>query len=449
MDAENALKDIFFAGLSSVVPPVFPYNYIDEIKTCLSSKEYRKFFLVAFGKASVNMTETFLKHIEPFSADKGIIITKYGHTENMEFRVQGSEFRVIDLRKIKVFEAGHPVPDESGLHATQEVTELLNRADTNTLVVCLISGGGSSLLVSPCKGITLKDKQKATDNLLRAGADIRELNTVRKHISRVKGGRLAEIASPSKVISFVISDVIGDPLDVIASGPTVPDESTFHDALSTIRKYSLEKRLPESIVNLILKGCKGQVRETPKMGDSIFRRITNVIIANNSRVMNGALNKAQKLGFSAEIIKKDISGEARDVGRLLAKKAIDVRNKIRLEKGGKKTCLISGGETTVTVRGNGKGGRNTELALSFAMEIEGVDGVSFLSAGTDGTDGPTDAAGAIVDGSTIKKARAFGLNPEEYLQNNDSYTFFNKLSSLLFTGPTGTNVMDMQVVLIE
>ena len=315
--------------------------------------------------------------------------------------------------------------------------------------MCLISGGGSALFVYPYNGITLEDKQISTDLLLKAGADINELNAVRKHISRVKGGRFVEIAYPAKVFALIISDVLGDKLDVIASGPTSPDRSTFQDALNVIDKYKLKAEIPGSVIDILNRGREGLVPETPKGGDPVFRTVKNTIIGNNQKVLDAAKDEAQALGFEAEIIASNISGEARDVGRWFAGRASEIRNALTLKKEKKQVCLISGGETTVTVRGSGKGGRNTELALGFAREIEDTQGITFLSAGTDGTDGPTDAAGAIVDGSTIGKAKSLGLNPDEYLANNDSYNFFKHIDSLFVTGPTGTNVMDVQILLIQ
>jgi len=337
------------------------------------------------------------------------------------------------------------VPDENGLRGTEEIIKILKDADENTIVVYLISGGGSALLVSPCEGISLIEEQETTELLLRAGADIYELNTVRKHISKVKGGRLAEIAYPAKVISLILSDVIGDRLDVIASGPTAPDKTTYKDALKVLEKYRLIDKAPGSIIKVLQKGAEGFTNETLKEGSTIFDNVENIIIASNKKALDAAKEKAESLGFKSETISSEVTGEAKEVGKWLAQKT---RNALSVKRN-EKICLISGGETTVTVKGNGKGGRNMELALSFAMEIEGIDGITLLSAGTDGTDGPTDAAGAIVDGETVKKAKAIGLDPEEYLRNNDSYNFFKKIDSLFITMPTGTNVMDIQIMVIE
>ncbi|MEF9427497.1 MAG: DUF4147 domain-containing protein [Candidatus Mariimomonas ferrooxydans] len=281
------------------------------------------------------------------------------------------------------------------------------------------------------------------------GADITELNTVRKHISKVKGGRLAEIAYPAKTVTLALSDVIGDKLDVIASGPTAPDTSTFENAINVISKFNLAEKIPRSVMDILSKGREGLIQETPKKHNPVFKNVHNIIVGNNLKALTAAKDKAQSLGLKAEILSSEITGEAGDAGKWLAEKAKATHNELDITSEKKEICLISGGETTVTVKGTGKGGRNTELALSFAKEIKGIKGITLLSAGTDGTDGPTDAAGAIVDGETINRAERLGLNSEKYLNNNDSYNFFKQIDSLIITGPTGTNVMDIQIMLIK
>lgn len=428
------VSDIFYAALREVDPYEIVKQSTDKIVSLYKTDNYNRIIVISFGKAAFPMAKA-LEDCLGNLITAGVGITKYGH-------------RKYDLKKVIMYEAGHPMPDEKGLRATEEIVKLVSRADEKTLIVCLISGGGSALLVSPCEGITLSEKRKITELLLKAGATINELNAVRKHISKVKGGRLAEFAYPAKIISLIISDVIGDRLDVIASGPTSPDETTYDNALKVLEKYRLTRSCPASILEVLHKGMKGIIPETPKKGNRIFERVENIIIGNNKLLLNGAKVKAKSLGLHTEIISSEISGEARDVGKQFAKQAIETHNSLS-EKNNGKICLISGGETTVTVRGNGKGGRNMELALAFAIEIDGINGITLLSAGTDGTDGPTDAAGAIVDGQIVAKAKAIGLNPEEYLMNNDSYNFFKKIDDLLISGPTGTNVMDIQIMVIE
>jgi hydroxypyruvate reductase/glycerate 2-kinase len=432
IDHKTTVKEIFCSALRAVDPYELIKSYRDYIFSFYHSYNSKRLLVVGFGKSACQMA----KGIEDTVWDlieSGIVITKYGHC-----------LSPYKPEKIQFYEAGHPVPDENGLKGTKEIIRLLKDSDENTLVVCLISGGGSALLISPYKGITLEEKQKITDLLLRAGASIVEINTVRKHISRVKGGRLAELAYPAKIVSLILSDVIGNRMDVIASGPTSPDTTTFADALKVLEKYSLLYKSPQTVLEILNKGANGLIPETPKEGDKIFEKVDNIIIGSNKKALEAAKSIAEKLGFYAEILSSEISDEARDIGKWLAKKAIEAKG-----KGQRARCLISGGETTVTVKGNGLGGRNMELALSFAMEIEGIDGITLLSAGTDGTDGPTDAAGSIVDGETIKKAKAVGPDPEEYLENNDSYNFFKKIDGLFVTGPTGTNVMDIQILIIE
>ncbi|MEW6162752.1 MAG: glycerate kinase [Nitrospirota bacterium] len=430
------VSEIFNASLKAVNPYESAKPYIDRVYSIYQNDNYNKLFVIGFGKAVCSMAKAAEDSLASLISI-GIAITKYGHC-----------YLPFKPGKIEVYEAGHPVPDESGLKATEEIIRLVSNTDERTFIVCLISGGGSALLVSPYEGITINEKQKITELLLKAGANINELNTVRKHISRVKGGRLAELAYPAKVISLILSDVIDDRLDVIASGPTSPDKTTYDEALRVLEKYGLMDRCPQSILEVLYKGAKGLIPETPKEGNIIFERVENIIIGSNRKALSAAKEKAERSGFYAEIISSGLTGEARGAGRWLAKKAKEKRNALCVKRD-RKICLISGGETTVTVKGKGKGGRNMELALSFAMEIEGINGITLLSAGTDGTDGPTDAAGAIVDGHSVIKARAMGIDPKEYLRNNDSYNFFKKINGLFKTGPTGTNVMDLQILVME
>jgi hydroxypyruvate reductase/glycerate 2-kinase len=443
--ANQIVTDIFNAALLSVDPYESGKLHADKIRQFYQDNNFKKLIIVGFGKAAPAMAKAVKDDLMDL-IDTGIVVTKYGHAENTEFGVKSSELGVKKLKKIKVIEAGHPVPDENGLNATEEIIRLLKDVDEKTLVTCLISGGGSALLVSPYKGISLNEKQEITELLLKAGADINGLNTVRKHISRVKGGRLAEIAYPAKIISLILSDVIGDKLDVIASGPTSPDKTTYKDALKVLEKYKLMNKCPEKILVILQKGENGLTPETPKEGNKIFESVENIIIGSNKKALEAAKTKAESFGLQTEIISSEITGEARDVGTWLAKEAIKKKGSRGMGQGVR--CLISGGETTVTVKGVGIGGRNMELALAFAMEIEGIEGITFLSAGTDGTDGPTDAAGAIVDGQTVARAKAIGFDPGTYLENNDSYNFFKQINELFITGPTGTNVMDIQIMVI-
>ena len=431
MDSRVLLKAIFNQALTVVDPYRLLTEHAEQIRTAYREGGYKRLIISGFGKASSLMAIALEKSLGDM-IEAGVVITKYGHAATRP-------------AKIEIFESGHPIPDENGWLATTKIIAQLEGADEQTLAACLISGGGSALLVSPCNGISLNDKQRVTDYLLKAGADINELNAVRKHLSKVKGGRLAGIAWPAGVLSLIVSDVIGDRLDVIASGTTAPDPTTFADGLSVFDKYRLKKEVPGAVLKMFEQGAKGEIPETPKAGDKIFDKVANIVIGNSSKALQAAKNKAETLGLTSMIIANDITGEAGVAGRWLAERA----RTIQASHPTGPVCLISGGETTVTVSGQGKGGRNMELALAFALEIEGQNGITLLSAGTDGTDGPTEAAGAIVDGQTIKSARKKGLHPEKFLRDNDSYTFFEQSGDLLITGPTGTNVMDIQIMAID
>jgi len=428
------IRNIFDESLLAVNPYKVVSRYSDYVLSRYEKEKLNKLYVVSFGKAAPLMARALADGVGN-ALTKGIVITKYGHVGSQHF-----------ADTLAVYEAGHPIPDENGVRATGEVLKLLKQADEGIFVVFLISGGGSALLCCPYEGILLAEKQAVTDLLLKAGANIQELNTVRKHISAVKGGRLAEIAYPAKMASLILSDVIGDPLDVIASGPTSPDTSTYADAMKVIKKYGLASKMPGNVINILTSGAQGQIPETPKKGAPVFSGMNNIIIGSNAIAVEAAKKAAERSGYKTAVISTKLSGEASQVAKDLAKAALDRKKTLRK---GEKFCLIAGGETIVTVKGNGKGGRNTELALAFGIEIQGEPGITFLSAGTDGTDGPTDAAGAIVTGQMFSDAVKQGLDPQDYLTRNDSYTFFNTIKGLVITGPTGTNVMDIQLILLE
>ena len=431
----DAVIEIFTAALKSVDPYEAVTGRASDIaETCRVGK-YEKLYVLSFGKAAFAMTQALIDRIGELITD-GVAITKYGHADSLTGNT------------VRVFEAGHPIPDENGYRATGEALNLLNRSDERTLVLCLISGGGSSLFVAPYPGISLQDKQNTTSLLLTSGADIYEMNTVRKHISLVKGGRLAAIAYPSRVESLVLSDVPGDRLDVIASGPMVPDGTTFGDALDVVEKYRIGHDIPARVLEVLRSGAEGLIPETPKSGDAVFQTVNSSIVGNNTKAVLAAKDKAMQLGFEVRVTDTAVHGEARDVGVRLAREALTTKTS-RHVRDSRPVCLISGGETTVTVQGRGMGGRNMELALAFAIEVIGENGITFLSAGTDGGDGPTDAAGAIVDGQSVAKGLAVDIDAKKYLQGNDSYSYFAKTNDLLITGPTGTNVMDLQITLLR
>ena len=397
-----------------------------------------RILVVGAGKAAAGMAAG-AEQVLGSRIESGLVIVKDGHTGHPGMIAQA--------------EAGHPLPDERGARLGGCILDLVGRADASTLVVCLLSGGASALLVSPARGITLEDKIHTTELLLASGADIGEVNTVRKHLSSVKGGLLAAAARPARVLTLALSDVIGDRLEVIGSGPTFPDRSTFSEAREVLGRYGLLKRVPLAVRTRLERGALCVIPETPKPGDPLFDGVGHCIVGNNRIALDAAAASARSHGYDVVVLSTEVQGEAREAARWLAAEVRRVAQ--ALTPDARPVCLLSGGETTVTLTGPGKGGRNQEFALAFALEIEGLHGVDLLSAGTDGTDGPTDAAGAFADGGTASLARGAGLDPASSLRENDSYGFFAELgrragvSSLLVTGPTGTNVMDIQAVIVR
>jgi hydroxypyruvate reductase len=362
----------------------------------------------------------------------GIVIVKYGHR--------------LPLEKIRVIEAGHPMPDRAGLEGAHQVIELARSCGERDLLLFVLSGGGSALLPCPAGGLTLADKQRTTEVLLKSGAGIKEINAVRRHISRLKGGRFAKLAAPAQVVSLILSDVVNDALEAIASGPTAPDPSTYADCLRITERYDAQREIPAAVMDLLERGAMGELDETPKASDPVFQRVHNVIVGGNRLALTAARQRAEALGYDALIASGAIEGESRVVAKAYSE---HIKEMIRTKRpGSRPACVISGGETTVTVRGEGLGGRNQEFALAAAIEIDGLDGVVVLSGGSDGVDGPTDAAGGIVDGGTIPRARARNLDAATSLARNDSYHFLRATGDLLVTGPTLTNVMDVQITLL-
>jgi len=387
--------------------------------------------LVGAGKGSAPMA----KAIEDLLDDRlagGAICVKYGHG--------------IPLKKVEVIEAGHPVPDEAGREAVSKIIGILESAGPKDLVISCISGGGSALMPAPAAGISLGDKQEITQQLLAVGANIYEINAVRKHLSDAKGGNLMRRAYPAFVINLMLSDVIGEDPGTIASGPFAPDSSTFQDALDILDRYGLKSKAPTAIAARIRNGAAGKVPETPKHGDPIFSKVRNIVVGSNILSLYAGRSKAEELGYKALILSSSIQGDTTEAALFhwaLAKEVRTTGNPIRPP-----ACLLSGGETTVVLKGNGRGGRNQEFALSLVRKAAEVPRALFVSAATDGTDGPTDAAGAVVDSLSLERAVEAGLNPDAFLKNNDSYTFFEKLGDLIITGPTRTNVMDVRIVLV-
>lgn len=405
---------IFQAALAAADPKASTLRSLRQLK--LNLAEFDRIFLISVGKAASGMSAAVEKFLGK-QLTGGIALTKYAHTNHI-------------LRRIKIFEAAHPVPDAAGLEAAQHIETLLRTLNARDLLLTAISGGASALLSAPAQGIALSDKQRTTDLLLRAGADIFELNAVRKHLSRLKGGQMAKLAYPATVISLLLSDVVGDPIDVIGSGPTAPDKSTFQDARNVLTKFNLSHRVPASV----RRRLESNAEETPKPDNPLFKNVKHIITASNRQALAAAAAKARLLGYRPLILSSCIQGEAREVARVHA--AI-------LRDAPPNSCILSGGETTVTVKGKGKGGRNQEFALALALDIAGIHNVAALCAGTDGTDGPTDAAGAFVTGETITDS----ATARHYLSDNNAYEFFSPLDALIKTGPTGTNVMDINILL--
>ncbi len=386
--------------------------------------------LLGAGKASAAMAAALEPLLEG-AAVEGVINTKYGHLDK--------------VAHVRLVEAGHPMPDENGVKGAREILDLARSAKAEDLVVCLISGGGSALTPLPAPGLTLAHKQETTRVLLGCGAAIHEINTLRKHLSAFKGGCLALAAAPARVFSLILSDVVGDDLDIIASGPTVPDAGTFEDCFRIMDKFGIEGDLPPEVVAHLRAGLEGRVEETPKPGDPVFEQCFNLVIGSASVALAAAREKAEELGYAALVLSSLIEGDTTQVARVHA--AVGREMVASGQPAAKPGCVLSGGETTVVLTGSGKGGRNQEFALAAALDIAGQGPLVVFSGGTDGTDGPTDAAGAVADSRTLERAGALGLDAEAYLKNNDSYRFFDRLGDLVKTGPTRTNVMDLRLVM--
>jgi glycerate-2-kinase len=422
--------EILEEGLKAADPKSSVKEALRNLKDELNKA--RRIVVIGFGKASIKMAEGCEEELSDKIYDGAIIAPK------------GIEDK--KLKIIKVFEGTHPIPSEVNVESAKKLISVCSNLTSEDLVICLISGGGSSLLTFPANDISLEEKKLTTDVLLKSGADIREINTIRKHISKVKGGQLLNFLKPAKVVSLILSDVVGDPIEYIASGPTSPDSSTFKDALSIIKKYNLVNKLPKSVVERIEKGVRGEILETPKPGDEIFNNVKNIIVSNNMKSLVAMEKKASSLGYNTIILTSYAQGESREVGKFLCAVIKQISSyDIPIKK---PACVILGGETTVTVKGNGKGGRNQELVLSIVLNCKDVKNFVFASIGSDGIDGYTDAAGAIADNFSLEDAVNSGLKPEEFLENNDSYNFFKQTRDLIFTGPTGTNVNDFTVALI-
>jgi glycerate 2-kinase len=414
---------IFRAALAAADP-------VDAVVRYLRGRDYARFrhiFVIGAGKAGASMALA-AERVLGRRITAGLVNVKYGNTAK--------------LRRIELNPCGHPLPDEAGVAGAARIAEIAAQAGDGDLVLCLISGGGSALLPLPADPITLAEKQATTQLLLACGATIHEINAVRKHLSQIKGGQLARLAAPAAVESLLLSDVIGDNLDVIGSGPTAPDASTFAGALAILEKFGLVERVPAAVRKRLQQGVRGELPETPKPGDPLFRGVHNILVGNSRLALDAAARRARALGFRTLVLASEIQGETREIARMHAAIAREIAATSQPVK--PPACIITGGETTVTLRGDGLGGRNQEFVLAAVPEIAGLRRVVVFSAGTDGSDGPTDAAGAVADGDTLRR------NPEalRYLDCNDSYHYFQPLGDLVITGPTNTNVMDVRILLI-
>jgi glycerate 2-kinase len=424
----EAARSVFDAGLAAADVAPLVRRALADVRLGPTGRVR----VVGAGKASGAMAAAAESALGDVIAD-GLVVVKDGYRA--------------PTHRITLVEAGHPVPDARGEAAAHRIRALAEACGADDLLLVLVSGGGSALTPAPVPPITLADKQAMTRLLLAAGANINQLNAVRKHCSLLKGGQLARAAAPARVHALLLSDVIGDPLDVIASGPTAPDVSTFADARAILERFDLLARAPAPIVDRLERGIRGEVPETPKPDDPVFRRVTNTVIGNNALVVDAAAARARALGYTPHVLTRSLEGEAREA----ADRLVVLARQFREGRGpvAAPACVIAGGETTVTVRGKGAGGRCQEFGLAAALALEGQDGVVALAAGTDGTDGPTDAAGALVDGGSARRARERGLDPRPSLDANDSNPVLAATGDLVVTGPTNTNLLDLYLLLID
>ena len=438
MQNRDKAEQIFISGVRSVLPDKLITNHISIKGSVLkiddlnfSLEDIRNIYVIGAGKASAAMAH----YVETILGDRiteGHIVVKYRHS--------------CKLKKIKVTEAGHPIPDLNGFRATEDILRIANQATENDLVICLISGGGSALMADLPEGCLPEELFIVNNLLIRCGASINEINMVRKHLSKVKGGQLSRAVWPGTLVSLIISDVIGNPLDVIASGPTVPDNSTFGEALKILENYQIINDITAGIKNYLKEGVQGLRSETPKPGDPVFAKTFNILAGTNLFALEAAKNRAVDFGFNTFIIDSKMHGDVIKVSQTIVDTALDYKNNTELRK---PVCLLYGGETTIKITGAGLGGRNQHLALSTAIKLQNKPGITVLSAGTDGTDGTTNVTGAVVDSDTVHYALSGNLDPEKYLKEFDSYNFFKKAGGHVITGPTFTNVMDMVIVLVE
>lgn len=437
INPRELLLEIFQAGLDAVAPgpALLSHLTLEDGAIKAGGRVFnlpeKGVYVAGGGKGAAPMAAA----LENLLGDKirdGVIVVKYGHD--------------LDLDKIRVLQASHPTPDEAGAKAAKQCLDMAASCEAGDLLICLLTGGASALLPSPAEPLSLEDLKAVTSHLLACGANIEEINTIRKHLSSLSGGRLAKAANGAQVLALIVSDVPGDDPAAIASGPCAPDPSTYADCLKIIAKYQLEEKLPPEAMRLLREGLQGKIPETPKAGDPVFENAENIIIASNSQALTAAARKSEALGLDARILQRPMEGEAALCAENLIEQALKIQEKMSPSE--RPICLIAGGETTVSLSGDGKGGRNQEMALAAAIALDGHDGIYCLFGGTDGTDGPTDAAGGFASGASAAKIGGME-SARGFLANHDSYEALKKAGESLVTGPTRTNVMDMAVIIIE
>jgi len=442
-DKKEALREIFGAAIGGASPynavhkklrvaPIGKRLLLKAGHTSIDLNKFKRILVVGGGKAVCPMARA----VEELLGNRltgGLVVTKYGHSE--------------PLKKIRSIEAGHPIPDKFGVEGAEEILRIAAHAGEDDLLIVLLTGGASALLPAPAFGLSLKDKQKASKLLINSGASIDEINTVRKHLSLIKGGHLARTSRPASVLTLIVSDVVGGNLSSIASGPTAPDPSTYADALRIIKAYKLAKEMPEKAMDILRRGTKGALPETPKPGEALFENTSNIIIADNLSALQAAGKKGRAFGLRPVVLSSSVTGNTRETAFFFASVLKEIKNSGNPVK--PPACVLMGGETTLKVTGKGLGGRNQEFALALATALKCAPGIYALSAGTDGTDGPTEAAGAYALPDTLQRAQMLGLDPARHLTQNDSYHFFKSVDGLFITGPTGTNVMDIVIGIVE
>jgi hydroxypyruvate reductase len=434
--ARGIFSRLFKAGLRAVDPYGAMLRSISIEKGSLVAgpyrypfSRYRRIVAIGAGKASARMAQS-LEHVLGESLESGLVVVKYGHG--------------VPTKTVQIVEAGHPVPDQQGLAAARRLLDVAKALTEEDLLIVLLSGGASSLLPAPVNGLTLQDKQHATQLLLRSGATIQEMNTVRKHLSSLKGGQLAA-ATRAQVLTLLLSDVIGNDIGTIGSGPTAPDDTTFSEAWTIVRRYRLDRTISPSVRRHLLRGVQGRVPETPTSKSAVFKRVRHHMIGGNSAAVDAVSGAALTAGLRPMVIGSTLTGEAKEAAKVFGAMAREIADRARPLR--RPCCLLAGGELTVSVTGKGKGGRAQEFALAAAGEIAGLKKIWIAGFATDGSDGPTDVAGAIVDGNTVAVAKGKGLDAAQALHQNDAYPFFQKAGGHIITGPTGTNVNDLYLLL--